>query len=179
MDAELGTLGRDRRFVGVREGGEPPVAEPKAFSPAQGVHVARQSVRADLRLGPDDHLDLAQEPGIDGARPVDRLDGNAAPEGFCDHEQAIGPGLAERGEDRLVVAFFGAGNVDLVEAGEPGLHGAQRLLQRFAEGAPIAMASPTDFIEVVSRGSAPGNFSNAKRGTLSPRSRWRARRRRA
>ena len=31
---------------------------------------------------------------------------------------------------------------------------------------PIAMASPTDFIEVVSSGSAPGNFSNAKRGTL-------------
>ena len=29
---------------------------------------------------------------------------------------------------------------------------------------PIAMASPTDFIEVVSVSSAPGNFSNAKRG---------------
>ena len=31
---------------------------------------------------------------------------------------------------------------------------------------PIAIASPTDFIEVVSTGSAPGNFSNAKRGIL-------------
>ena len=31
---------------------------------------------------------------------------------------------------------------------------------------PIAMASPTDFIEVVSSGSAPGNFSKAKRGIL-------------
>ena len=31
---------------------------------------------------------------------------------------------------------------------------------------PIAIASPTDFIEVVSTGSAPGNFSKAKRGTL-------------
>ena len=31
---------------------------------------------------------------------------------------------------------------------------------------PIAIASPTDFIEVVSRGSAPGNFSNVKRGAL-------------
>ena len=29
---------------------------------------------------------------------------------------------------------------------------------------PIAIASPTDFIEVVSVCSAPGNFSNAKRG---------------
>ena len=31
---------------------------------------------------------------------------------------------------------------------------------------PIAMASPTDFIDVVSVFSAPGNFSNAKRGIL-------------
>ena len=32
---------------------------------------------------------------------------------------------------------------------------------------PIAMASPTDFICVVSRKSAVGNFSNAKRGTFT------------
>ncbi len=31
---------------------------------------------------------------------------------------------------------------------------------------PIAIASPTDFIEVVRIGSAPGNFSKAKRGIL-------------
>ena len=31
---------------------------------------------------------------------------------------------------------------------------------------PMAMASPTDFIEVVRRLSAPGNFSKAKRGIL-------------
>ena len=32
---------------------------------------------------------------------------------------------------------------------------------------PIAMASPTDFMCVVSTGSAPGNFSNANLGTLT------------
>ena len=32
---------------------------------------------------------------------------------------------------------------------------------------PIAIASPTDFIVVVSVGSAFGNFSNANRGTLT------------
>ena len=32
---------------------------------------------------------------------------------------------------------------------------------------PIAMASPTAFIEVVSVGSAAGNFSKVKRGTLT------------
>ena len=31
---------------------------------------------------------------------------------------------------------------------------------------PIAMTSPTDFMDVVSSGSAPGNFSKAKRGIL-------------
>ena len=31
---------------------------------------------------------------------------------------------------------------------------------------PIAIASPTDFMWVVSCPSAPGNFSNANRGTL-------------
>ncbi len=31
---------------------------------------------------------------------------------------------------------------------------------------PIAMASPTDFIDEVSVGSASGNFSKVKRGTL-------------
>ena len=31
---------------------------------------------------------------------------------------------------------------------------------------PIAIASPTDFMWVVSSPSAPGNFSKAKRGTL-------------
>ncbi len=30
----------------------------------------------------------------------------------------------------------------------------------------MAIASPTDFICVVSRRSVPGNFSKAKRGTL-------------
>ena len=32
---------------------------------------------------------------------------------------------------------------------------------------PIAIASPTDFMWVVSLGSAPGNFSKANRGTLT------------
>ena len=32
---------------------------------------------------------------------------------------------------------------------------------------PMAMTSPTDFMRVVSVSSAPGNFSKAKRGTLT------------
>ena len=36
-----------------------------------------------------------------------------------------------------------------------------------AKERPIAIASPTDFMWVVSVGSAPGNFSNANLGILT------------
>ena len=36
-----------------------------------------------------------------------------------------------------------------------------------ANDRPIDIASPTDFIVVVSVGSAPGNFSNANRGIFT------------
>jgi hypothetical protein len=55
---------------------------------------------------------------------------------------------------------------DLVEARKAGLQPAQRLLQAFGKVRPMAITSPTDFIEVPSSGSAPGNFSKAKRGIL-------------
>jgi len=51
--------------------------------------------------------------------------------------------------------------------GPPDLERAQTFLERFLERAAIAIASPTDFICVVRRKSAVGNFSNAKRGTLT------------
>ena len=53
------------------------------------------------------------------------------------------------------------------EAGQLGLHRAHRLAQRLGEVAAEAIASPTDFIVVVSAGSAPGNFSNANRGIFT------------
>ena len=65
-----------------------------------------------------------------------RVDADTAPERLGDHKQTVGPRLAERRDDRPVVAFLGAGNGDLVEPGKPGLHRAERLLQRLAEAAP-------------------------------------------
>ena len=69
-------------------------------------------------------------------------------------------GLVHRPAGRLV-------HQHLVQAGQAGLHGAEALLQDLlAKLRPIAMASPTDFIAVVSIASAPGNFSKVKRGIL-------------
>ena len=65
------------------------------------------------------------------------------------------------------MAVLSSASGDLVEAGQAGLQRAQRLLHAIrAKVRPMAMASPTDFIAVVSSGSAPGNFSKAKRGIL-------------
>ena len=55
-------------------------------------------------------------------------------------------------------------------AGSSGAESSSRERIAFANDSrkvrPIAIASPTDFMCVVSSPSAPGNFSNANRGTL-------------
>ena len=55
-------------------------------------------------------------------------------------------------------------HIDFVKAGQAGFHGAQGFLQAWVLR-PIDMASLTDFIVVLSTGSAFGNFSNVKRGS--------------
>ncbi len=57
-----------------------------------------------------------------------------------------------------------AGDADVVEAGEAVSSERRAFCRLSGKVRPMAMASPTDFIEVVSRLSAPGNFSKAKRG---------------
>ena len=54
--------------------------------------------------------------------------------------------------------------VEAVEARSPASAAPSAAIS--AKVRPIAMASPTDFMAVLSSGSAPGNFSKAKRGIL-------------
>ena len=54
----------------------------------------------------------------------------------------------------------------LIQAGIAGFQATQRFLQDSWNVRPIAMTSPTDFICVVRRSLAPGNFSKVKRGIL-------------
>jgi hypothetical protein len=53
-----------------------------------------------------------------------------------------------------------------VEPPSPGLEQRSAFCSASLKVRPIAIASPTDFICVVSVRSAPGNFSKAKRGIL-------------
>ena len=110
----------------------------------------------------------AEKPRIDPARGVNFVVAHAEPHRLRDFEDTVGRGRAQRGADRvLVVALAEAGNRDLVEAGQAGFQAsAAPSAGSSAKVRPIAIASPTDFIEVVSTGSAPGNFSKAKRGIL-------------
>jgi hypothetical protein len=100
-------------------------------------------------------------------RRVDLGVAHAEPHRLRDFEDAVGRRRAERARMAFLSSPSEARDRDLVEAGEAGFERAQRLLHRLsAKVRPIAIASPTDFIEVVSTGSAPGNFSKAKRGIL-------------
>ncbi len=83
------------------------------------------------------------------------------------HTQTVRRGAREFGADGVhVVAAAEAGDVDLVEARETRFETAESLLQALMKRRPMAMASPTLFIEVERSGSERGNFSKAKRGIL-------------
>lgn len=160
-------LRRHLRFRRLGEHGEACIGEAHGLERAHAEGVARQAVLPDLLLHVDDAAHLAEEPGIDLAGLEDVLVRPAEPHGLGDLEQTVRRRRAERGADGvLVVVAAEALDLDLVEAGQPGLEPAQRLCRLSWKVRPIAMTSPTDFIDVVSVVEAPGNFSKAKRGTL-------------
>ena len=134
------------------------------FQRGSARRVGGRAVSAHLALGLHDRADLCEEPAIVAAGVVDFLGGEAG--GRPRRSSAAGrasvapaPRGWRCGRRRRHRGF------DRVEAGETG-HGAQRLLQDLGKVRPIAIASPTDFMEVVRIGSAPGNFSKVKRGIL-------------
>ena len=88
------------------------------------------------------------------------------------------PALAQRGEDReqplpvgrrqALAQLHRVGHPLLARAIEPSSSSeAIPFISASRKVPPIAITSPTDFIEVPSVGGAPGNFSNAQRGILT------------
>lgn len=139
------------------------IGKPEALQPPQARSVAWQPGSPDLLLDLDKHLDLFQEPAVVAARGVDPIQIETVSKGLRDDQYPVGPGLGQGGTQAVT---GGVGDMNFVEARQAGLEGAQPLLQRPAKQRPIAIASPTDFIDVVRLGSAPGNFSKVKRGIL-------------
>ena len=113
-----------------------------------------------------DQRDLVDEPGIEPAGLGDLLDGRAGGQRLLGQvepavdrhaqrlEQLVGrPAPSAPAPVQKPATFVSVDRIALPSAS--------------AKLRPIDMTSPTLFIVVVSRGSAPGNFSNANRGILT------------
>jgi len=120
--------------------GEAAIGKAHRLEAAQRFGRIGQAELAHLVLGYDQAVHLLEEPRVDLRRIVDVFEAHAEPHGFGDMQQALRGRGGDGGEHRiLVVVFRRPGNeardADLVEAGKPGFERAQRLLQRFLEGA--------------------------------------------
>ena len=109
------------------------VGEAERLEAAQRAGVVRQAGRGDRAFGIDDAFQFAQEPRIELAGVVDVLDRQAGAQRLRRDQQPVGARRGQRGAECIGAAV--AGRLDLVEAGQPGLHAAQALLQRLGEAA--------------------------------------------
>jgi len=110
----------------------------------------------------DNALDVRQEPRIDLGDLVDVVDADARAQRFGELEQAL-----RRRHRHAPLELGGVGRQVAIEAVRPVSSERIRLASASLKVRPIDMTSPTDFICVVKVASAPGNFSKAKRGTLT------------
>jgi hypothetical protein len=126
-----GLLGRARQL------GQASVGEALRLQGAEALGVGGQAAGADPAFLADQLGDLAQEPGLVGTGGVDLFDAQAVAEGLGDDADTVGRGHAQGADHGGLagVGIVGAGDLDLVEAGQAGLQAAQGLLHAFLEGA--------------------------------------------
>ena len=130
-------------------------------------------------FGLDDFADAGQEPRVEHGDAMDVVIAQPVPHRLRDDAQPVGGLPAERLGDRDLgirpsprPPARGGGrptfarDFDLVKAGQPGSIEASAFCSDSWMVRPIAIASPTDFIAVVSSGVEPGNFSKANFGIL-------------
>jgi len=155
--AERAALGRHRLGVGAGELAEPLVGEALGLQPPERARRGRQALGLDLGFALHQRADFGEEPRIDPAGIVDQLVGRADAHACAILSKRSGVGVpsAARMAALLSCVVDALGRIetvdgDFIEPGEAGLQRTQRLLQGFLKVRPIAIASPTDFIEVVS-----------------------------
>ena len=112
---------------------QPGIGEALRLEFEQPGALVRQAALADLLLGRDQVADLLEKPGIVLADALDLLDVEAEPESLGDHPQPVGGRPRQRRQHAIArpVGVREPLDLDLVQALEVGLQGAQRLLQRF------------------------------------------------
>ena len=157
----------DHGLLDIGERGEARVGEARRLQGAQIARVFRQAEPAHLALERDHICDLFEKPRVDLGGVVDVGDAHAVAHDLRDLEQPIRRRLADRGAHRVdVVALAEALDLDFVEAGEPRLQRAQRLLQQFGEGTADRHRLAHRLHRRRQHGDGAGNFSKAKRGIL-------------
>jgi hypothetical protein len=144
--------------------GQAPVGKAHRLEPAQAIGVARNAVAGDLRLGIHDLPDPLQEPGIIFRDGMDLGDGEPFAQRLGGDEQPV---RRRPGERRLDLGPRRAvERLHPIEAGQPRLEPAQRLLQAFVDRAADRHHFADRLHRGESKGSDPLNFSKAKRGIL-------------
>ena len=135
-DAQRGAGRRDLGFLHAGKRGEPRVGKAGRLEPLEIGGVPGQAEFAHAGFERDDVGEPLQEPQVDLGDVVRLGDAHAEPQRLGDLEQPVGRRLADRGAQGVdVVALAEALDLNLVEPGQSGLQRAQRLLQRFGEGA--------------------------------------------
>ena len=116
------------RFV--PEVGELTVAEAEAFRPPPGgaIQIGGPDEPFEFHRRLDDLLHLIEEPRVDTGDVVQAFDGDPAPEGHRNREEAVGRGGATRSLE-VVDAQIDERRVAMVESGAATLQRPQRLLQ--------------------------------------------------
>ncbi len=137
MDVEPRAQARHVGFLDAGERGQPGIGEALRLQPPERPGGGGQAQPPHLRFRIHNLLQLPEKPRVDGADGVDLLDRYAEAHGLGTGEQPVGRRAPEGGADGvLVVALAEALDEHFVEAVEPDLQTAQRLLQALGEGAP-------------------------------------------
>ena len=137
------------------------------LGPAQQRRASARAAVDDLLGDLVDQAQLVDEPRVDPGGVVDLLGGRPGAERVHHLAQPPVVRVADLLEQRVLVELDAArwlqsnGGV----ACSPGERSA--FCSASVKLRPIAIASPTDFMCVVSVGSAAGNFSKANRGTFT------------
>lgn len=109
--------------------------------------------------------ELAQEPGINGRDFVDFFQAHAGQNSLAQGEETPGIGGAEPGDK--FAPFRQGGAEGAAQTGAPISSERSPFCRASLNVRPMAMVSPTLFMEVVSSSFEPGNFSKVKRGIFT------------
>ena len=163
-NAKALAIGAHNNFLRAREVGDLGIGKTVLFRDAHSRRVEvfkAQTFELVLHSG---HIgDAMQEPRVDAARLVHRVNGPTATQGLGHIEDAVFRGACHAFIKMLFVEIVFAIGAQTRAAV---FQRAHRLAERFLKRAML-MISPTAFIRVDSVVSVPLNFSNAKRGTFT------------